>query len=194
MSSIGTRKILSNINWLIFRFSGSRNWHNGSVSGPRNWQNVSVSGPRNWRYGREILYRKFEDRLCTGCNTREESGDEILTCEQFGEYEENEIIPAYSSFYNEKTSDMIYCTKVMIKRMKVRKLNGYWLMKTLDDHVLRQAWAQVWTSYSFMFELAWILHIYLNSLTQWIDTLYLLSGTDKSTYDWRRVQWILSFY
>jgi hypothetical protein len=65
---------------------------------------------------------KFEDRLCTGCNIREESGDEILTCGQFGVYEENEIIPAYSWFFNEKTSDMIYCAKVMIKRMKVRKV------------------------------------------------------------------------
>ena len=64
MSSIGTRKIHSNINWLIFRFSGSRIWHNGSVSGPRNWQNVSVSGPRSWLYGREILYQQEAGRFC----------------------------------------------------------------------------------------------------------------------------------
>ena len=77
-------------------------------------------------------------------NIREESGDEILTCGQYGEYGENEIIPAYSWFFCEETSDMIYCAKVMMKRMKVRKEifeNGLrkdsnLLMKTLDDHVL----------------------------------------------------------
>ena len=65
---------------------------------------------------------KFEDRIWTGCNVREESGDEILTCGQFGKYEENEIIPAYSWFFDGKISDMVYCAKVMMKRMKARKV------------------------------------------------------------------------
>ena len=56
MSSLETRRIHLNINWLILKFSGPRNWHNGSVSRPRNWRILSVSGPRNWHYGREILY------------------------------------------------------------------------------------------------------------------------------------------
>ena len=64
---------------------------------------------------------KYEDKLCTGCNKTEESGDEILTCGQYGEYKENEKIPACSWFYSDKTSDMMYCAKVMMKRMKVRK-------------------------------------------------------------------------
>ena len=32
---------------------------------------------------------KYEDRACLGCKIREESGDEISTCEMFGKYEEN---------------------------------------------------------------------------------------------------------
>ena len=32
---------------------------------------------------------KYEDRLCSGCNIREESGDKILTCEIFGKYPKN---------------------------------------------------------------------------------------------------------
>ena len=30
-------------------------------------------------------------------------------------------IPTYSMFYGENTSDMIYCAKKMIERMKTRK-------------------------------------------------------------------------
>ena len=40
---------------------------------------------------------KYEDKLCSGCNIREESGDEILTCEKFGKYTANENIPEYRS-------------------------------------------------------------------------------------------------
>ena len=64
---------------------------------------------------------KYDDRACSGCDKREESGDEILTCEAFGQYGENQVIPAYSWFYENKTSDMIYCAKVMMERMKMRK-------------------------------------------------------------------------
>ena len=64
---------------------------------------------------------KYDDRECSGCKIREESGDEILTCESFGKYEENEEIPSYSWFFRNKTSDMIYCAKVMMDRMKARK-------------------------------------------------------------------------
>jgi hypothetical protein len=58
---------------------------------------------------------KYEDRACRGFKIREESG------EIFGKYEENEEIPSYSVFFKNKTSDMIYCTKVLMKRMKTRK-------------------------------------------------------------------------
>jgi hypothetical protein len=38
-----------------------------------------------------------------------------------------------------------------------------------------------WRTHSARTNYMYIVYIYLNSLTQWIDTLYLLSGTDKST-------------
>jgi hypothetical protein len=64
---------------------------------------------------------KYDDKLCSGCSMREESGDEILTCEKFGKYKENETIPAYSWLYGKNTNDMIYCAKVLMKRMETRK-------------------------------------------------------------------------
>ena len=48
---------------------------------------------------------KFDDRLCSGCNMREKSGEEILTCEIFGKYQENQIVHAYSCFYDKNTKD-----------------------------------------------------------------------------------------
>ena len=64
---------------------------------------------------------KYNDKLCSGCSMREESGDEILSCEKFGKYKENETIPAYSWLYGKNTNDMIYCAKVLMKRMETRK-------------------------------------------------------------------------
>ena len=64
---------------------------------------------------------KYDDKACSGCDKREESGDEILTCESFGKYGENEIIPAYCWFFANKTSDIIYCARVMMERMKTRQ-------------------------------------------------------------------------
>ena len=45
--------------------------------------------------------------FCSACDEREESGDEILTCETFGKYGEDEIIPVYNWFYENKISDII---------------------------------------------------------------------------------------
>ena len=43
--------------------------------------------------------------------------------EIFEKYEENEIVPAYSWLYDKNTNDMIYCAKVMMKRIKIRRKN-----------------------------------------------------------------------
>ena len=44
-----------------------------------------------------------------------------MTCENFGKNGENEIIPAYSWFFENETSNMTYCATVMMERMKRRK-------------------------------------------------------------------------
>ena len=64
---------------------------------------------------------KYEDRTCTGCKNREETGDEILLCEHFGKYEKSEKIPAYEWFFGDNVSEMMYCAEVMSKRLKIRE-------------------------------------------------------------------------
>ena len=61
---------------------------------------------------------KFSDILCTGCQKNEETGEEILRCEIFGENLEK--IP-YSWFYSNKVADQIKAGKVMRKKMKARE-------------------------------------------------------------------------
>jgi hypothetical protein len=64
---------------------------------------------------------KYSDLLCSGCHEREESGEELLSCDSFGSYKTEEIKPHYSWFYDDSVSDMVYCAKVMIKRMEIRQ-------------------------------------------------------------------------
>ena len=65
---------------------------------------------------------KFEDKLCSGCKIKEESGEEIFLCEKFGLDAKNEKIPTYSLFYGKKNSEMFYCAKVMMERMKITQI------------------------------------------------------------------------
>ena len=60
---------------------------------------------------------------CFHCDKEDsqESGDRILTYAVFWLFMENEKIPTYNLFYGKKTSNMIYCAKVTIERMKKRK-------------------------------------------------------------------------
>ena len=61
------------------------------------------------------------DLLCSGYHEREDSGEELLSCDSFGSYKTEEIKPHYSWFYDNSVSDMGYCAKVMIKRMEIRQ-------------------------------------------------------------------------
>ena len=64
---------------------------------------------------------KYDDTLCTGCKSNEESGDEILSCASLGKYEKNVTKPLYEWFFSNLVSDMVYCAKVMMERLKFRQ-------------------------------------------------------------------------
>ena len=61
---------------------------------------------------------KYDDTLCTGCENKEETGQEILMCDKLSENPEN--IP-YSWFYKELVKDQVSAAKVMMKKLKVRE-------------------------------------------------------------------------
>ena len=61
---------------------------------------------------------KYSDTLCSGCQENEESGEEILKCESFGENSEN---ASYSMFYSIEVLEQISVGKVMMKKLKAKE-------------------------------------------------------------------------
>ena len=63
---------------------------------------------------------KYEDKVCIGCNVREETGNEKLTCWYLVK-ESLTISIHYEMFYGESVSDMILVAKIMMKNMQKRQ-------------------------------------------------------------------------
>ena len=61
---------------------------------------------------------KYDDKLCTGCNEMEESGEEILKCKNLGENIEE--IP-YSWFFSDLVEEQVSVGKIMTNKLKERK-------------------------------------------------------------------------
>ena len=61
---------------------------------------------------------KYDDISCVGCNKNNESGDEILRCENLGKNEEK---LEYDLFFSEFVMKQISVGKIMIKKLKKRK-------------------------------------------------------------------------
>ena len=61
---------------------------------------------------------KFYDKLCSGCNLKEESGEEILKCKSFGGNSEK---LAYTILFSEHLSEQLCVGKAIMEKLKARK-------------------------------------------------------------------------
>ena len=61
---------------------------------------------------------KYDDLYCSGCFQNEESPDEIINCEKFGE---NKKKVKYSWFFSDSADTQISAAKVMMEKLKIRK-------------------------------------------------------------------------
>ena len=61
---------------------------------------------------------KYTDKLCSGCEVNDETGDEILNCKNFGENVENF---AYSWFFRDSVEDQILVAKSMMTKLERRR-------------------------------------------------------------------------
>ena len=69
---------------------------------------------------------KYEDTTCVGCGEREESGDEVLTCEGFsdgkvgkdGKVRKDGKLYSYIGFFYGSPSEMAEMALVLQKRLK----------------------------------------------------------------------------
>ena len=60
---------------------------------------------------------KYQDKLCVGCKLREETGDELLQCEGFGE---KETFP-YEFFFSQSVENQRIIGENVLKRLRQRK-------------------------------------------------------------------------
>ena len=72
---------------------------------------LDIKAQRKWKY---------EDNTCIGCKTREETGQEILSCWYFGK-EESEKPLHYDMFYGGSVRNMKLVARIMMKKLKIRK-------------------------------------------------------------------------
>ena len=59
---------------------------------------------------------KFNDKLCNGCNLKEESGQEILDCKNLGGNKEN---LSYNMFFSELASEQLVVGNTLMKKLKM---------------------------------------------------------------------------
>ena len=60
---------------------------------------------------------KYDDMLCSGCHTNEDSGEEIFVCKSFGENKEN---ISYKWFYSDILVEQVGAGKLMLGKLKIR--------------------------------------------------------------------------
>ena len=65
---------------------------------------------------------KYEDVMCIGCQVKEESGEELMNCESYGEIGEETENISYKMFYGESNSDMFLAASKIKKRLKRRQV------------------------------------------------------------------------
>jgi hypothetical protein len=59
---------------------------------------------------------KYDDTLCTGCGQNEETGQEILMCDELSE---NLKTSHTVGFYKQLVKDQVGAAKVMMKKLKL---------------------------------------------------------------------------
>ena len=62
---------------------------------------------------------KFNDRMCVGCEKKEETGEEILNCFKLQKMGNNNI--SYNGFYSSSVEEVVAVGKVLQDGMRVRQ-------------------------------------------------------------------------
>ena len=76
-------------------------------------QTLDIKTQRTWKYS---------DNLCTGCNLKEETGQQILVCDQFnGRNITSNDSAKYSDIYSENVIDIVKTGKILRYNLKRRQ-------------------------------------------------------------------------
>ena len=101
--------IYSKLEMQEYLVDGDRNNNISKVIYKARGMTLDIKTQKKWKYS---------DTLCSGCLVNEETGEEILRCESFGD---NLQKISYSWFYSSKVTDQIEAGKVMMKKMKAKE-------------------------------------------------------------------------
>ena len=88
---------------------GDRNTNLSKVIFKARGRNLDIKLQKKWKY---------DDILCSGCKTNEESGEEVLNCKSFGENKEK---VSYSMFFSDLVKEQTKVGNKMMKNLKERK-------------------------------------------------------------------------
>ena len=88
---------------------GDRNTSVAKIIYKARGKTVDVKLQKTWKYS---------DKLCSGCKQNEESGEEVLSCDSFGENPEK---ITYSWFYRSAVTEQVSVGKIMLKKMKAKE-------------------------------------------------------------------------
>ena len=89
--------------------NGDRNINLSKVIFKARGRNLDIKLQKKWKY---------DNKLCSGCKTNEESGEELLNCKSFGENKEK---VSYSMFFSDLVKEQTKVGNKMMKNLKERK-------------------------------------------------------------------------
>ena len=97
----------------VYLLSGNKNTELSKVIFKARSNTLDVKINKRWKY---------EDVMCIGCQVKEESGEELMNCESYGEIGEETENISYKMFYGESNSDMFLAASKIKKRLKRRQV------------------------------------------------------------------------
>ena len=96
----------SNLEMQEYLADGDRNINVSKVIYKARGSSLDIKLQKKWKY---------DDKLCTGCNLMEESGEEILKCKTLGE-NENEV--PYGWFFSDLVVKQVSVGNIIMKKLK----------------------------------------------------------------------------
>ena len=111
-----TQSKLSNLNYADLRIQeylldGNQNTNISKLIFKARSKTLDLKAQKSWKY---------DDKICIGCEEREETGEEVLSCDGLGGQNGNKPLK-YNWFYSDSVEEIRNVAKVMNEKLKIRK-------------------------------------------------------------------------
>ena len=111
-----TQSKISNLNYADLRIQeylldGNQNTNISKLIFKARSKTLDLKAQKSWKY---------DDKICIGCEEREETGEEVLSCDGLGGQNGNKPLK-YNWFYSDSVEEIRNVAKVMNEKLKIRK-------------------------------------------------------------------------